>query len=106
MLWLALGEKDVDVSGITPGQRFVIHDAVLAYATAKPNYGEAEVDQLITDAERRASRRGWNPLLATRASLQPANSSAHNGSFCTTWPGRTCRRQRARIRRSGAAPEP
>jgi len=45
---LALGEQDVDTAGITAGR-----------------LGEADVDQLITDAEKDAVERGWNPPLAS-----------------------------------------
>ena len=61
---LALGEPDVDTRGITPGQMFAIRGNVLAGVVGKLGLGEADVDQLITDAEKVAVERGWNPPLA------------------------------------------
>jgi hypothetical protein len=61
---LALGEPDVDTQGITPGQKFGVRVNVLAGVVGKLGLGEADVDQLITDAEKVAVRRGWNPPLA------------------------------------------
>lgn len=65
---LALGEPDVDTQGITPGQMFSIRGNVLAGVVGKLGLGEADVDQLITDAEKVAVERGWNPPLAGGAS--------------------------------------
>ena len=64
LILLALGEKDADVSGMTPEQKFLIRGMFLAYATARLLFRMAEVDQLITDAEKLAFDRGWNPPLA------------------------------------------
>lgn len=61
---LALGEPDVDTQGITAGQKFLIRLVVLGGVVAKLGLGEADVDQLITEAERVAIERGWNPPLA------------------------------------------
>ena len=61
---LALGEPDVDTQGITPGQKFGIRVNVLAGVVGKLGLGEADVDQPITEAEKVAVERGWNPPLA------------------------------------------
>ena len=60
---LALGEPDVDTRGITPGQMFSIRGNVLAGVVGKLGLGEVDVDLLITDAEKVAVERGWNPPL-------------------------------------------
>lgn len=49
---LALGDQDVDTEGITSGQKFLIRLAVLTLAAGKLGLSEADVDQLITDAEK------------------------------------------------------
>jgi hypothetical protein len=61
---LALGEQNVDTQGITPGQKFLIRLAVLAGVVGHLKLSEADVDQLITDAEKVAVERGWDPPLA------------------------------------------
>jgi hypothetical protein len=60
----ALGEKDVDTEGITPGQKYLIRCAVLTLVCGKLRLGEVDVDLLITEAEKIAFKRGWNPTLA------------------------------------------
>jgi len=62
---LALGDQDVDTAGITAGQKLRIRGAVLTLALGKlGRLSEADVDQLITEAEKIAIERGWNPPLA------------------------------------------
>jgi hypothetical protein len=58
---LALGDKEVDTEGITPGQKYLIRCQATTYASAKLGLGEAEIDQMITDAEKIAVERGWDP---------------------------------------------
>lgn len=60
----ALGEQDADTEGITAGQKYLIRGAVVTLVHGKLRLGEADVDQLITDAEKIAVKRGWNPPLA------------------------------------------
>lgn len=60
----ALGETDVDTSGIIPPTTFEVHIAVTGYAMRKLDLSQAEIDQIIVDAENRAFERGWNPPLA------------------------------------------
>lgn len=61
---LGLGEPDVDTQGITAGQKFLIRLVVLGGVVGKLGLSEADVDQLITEAEKIAVERGWNPPLA------------------------------------------
>lgn len=61
---LALGDRDVDTTGITAVEKYGIHSAALAGARAKLGLSEAEVNQLVTDAEKIAAERGFNPPLA------------------------------------------
>ena len=61
---LALGEQNVDTEGITAGQKFLIRLAVLTLAFGKLRLSEAEVEQLITEAEKIAVERGFSPPLA------------------------------------------
>jgi hypothetical protein len=60
----ALGETDVDVSGISRGARLSIQGAAAVLATDRMGFGEAEMDQLITEAEQITFERGWRPPLA------------------------------------------
>ena len=60
----ALGEQDIDTAGITPGQKYLIRGMVVTFVYGKLRLGEAELDRLITDAEKIAVKRGWNPPLA------------------------------------------
>jgi hypothetical protein len=60
----ALGEKDVDLTGITPDQKYLIRAAVVTLVYGKLRLSEGDVDQLITGAEKIAFKRGWNPTLA------------------------------------------
>jgi len=59
----ALGEQDVDTAGITAGQKFSIRLMVLTLAFGKLGLSEANVDHLITDAEKIAVERGFDPPL-------------------------------------------
>lgn len=61
---LALGGQDLDTAGITAVQKFSTRLMVLTVAFAKLGLGEAEVDQLIADAEKIAFARGFDPPLA------------------------------------------
>jgi hypothetical protein len=61
---VALGEIDVDMSGIIPPTAFEIQIAVIAYAAAKLELSDSEVDQVIVEAENIAFDRGFNPPLA------------------------------------------
>ena len=61
---LALGDRDVNTEGITAGQKYVIRLLVTGFACAKLGLAEADIDQMITDAEKVAVERGWNPPLA------------------------------------------
>jgi hypothetical protein len=60
----ALGETDVDVSGISRGARLSIQGPAAVLATDRMGFGEAEMDQLITEAEQITFERGWHPPLA------------------------------------------
>jgi hypothetical protein len=60
----ALGNKEVDTKGITSGQKYLIHVLVAAFASAKLRLVEADIDQIIVDAEKIAIERGWRPPLA------------------------------------------
>jgi hypothetical protein len=61
---LALGDRDVETTGITAGQKYFIRIVVVALVVGKLGLREADVDQLITGAEKIAVERGWNPPLA------------------------------------------
>jgi hypothetical protein len=60
----ALGETDIDLSGIIPPTVFEIQGAVTGYAVLKLRLSEGEIDGLIVEAENIAFQRGWNPPLA------------------------------------------
>lgn len=60
----ALGDRDVVTEGITAGQKWIIHLAAMGGAIGRLMLGEAEIDQMITDAEKITFERGWNPPLA------------------------------------------
>jgi hypothetical protein len=59
----ALGETDVDTSGIRPPAKMEIQGAVAGFAMRRLSLGQQEIDQLIDEAENITSRRGWNPPL-------------------------------------------
>jgi hypothetical protein len=60
----ALGEPDVDTSGIIPPIIFEVEIAVTGYAIRKLSLSQTEIDRLIVEAENIAFERGWNPPLA------------------------------------------
>jgi hypothetical protein len=60
----ALGEADVDTSGIIPPIIFEVEIGVTGYAIRKLGLSEHQIDQLIVEAEDIAIERGWNPPLA------------------------------------------
>jgi hypothetical protein len=60
----ALGEADVDTSGIIPPDIFEIEGAMVAVAIRKLGLSQPEIDQLLVEAENIAFERGWNPPLA------------------------------------------
>jgi hypothetical protein len=57
-------QQDVDTTGITAGQKFLIRLVGLTLAFGKLRLSEAEVEQLITEAEEIAVERGFSPPLA------------------------------------------
>jgi hypothetical protein len=60
----ALGEVEVDVSGINPMEVFEIQGSVTVYAALKLGLTEAEFAELVAEAERTAFARLWRPPLA------------------------------------------
>jgi hypothetical protein len=60
----ALGEANVDTSGIKKGERFNTHLIAIALASRRLEFNDKDVDQLIIDAEQVAFDRGWHPPLA------------------------------------------
>lgn len=60
----ALGEMDVDISGIIPPVLMEIRGISLSYAVLKPDLREPEIAALIIEAENVALKRGWNPPLS------------------------------------------
>lgn len=61
---LALGERDVDDRGITAGQKYLIRSLVTVFGCGKLRLKEADIDQVVTEAEKIAVERGWKPPLA------------------------------------------
>jgi len=61
----ALGETDVDISGIIPPVLMEIRGAAAAYCSFKLALPESDIVQMIAEAERMAFERGWNPPLAS-----------------------------------------
>jgi hypothetical protein len=57
----ALGETDVDVKGINAQVAFEVQIEVTAFIVWKSKFTEPQVDELITEAERLARKRGWDP---------------------------------------------
>ncbi|HCU93515.1 MAG TPA: hypothetical protein DHU96_12615 [Actinobacteria bacterium] len=57
----ALGETEVDLSGIPRPLAFEIQIVATGYAARVLALTEPEVDQLLMEAERTAFSRGWNP---------------------------------------------
>jgi hypothetical protein len=60
----ALGEADIDLSGISRFALLGIRTLAGSLATDRMRFGEAEVDQLISEAEQITFERGWHPPLA------------------------------------------
>jgi hypothetical protein len=60
----ALGDKDVDVSGISAYVAYQLQGVVAAIIAWETGFTETEIDELITEAERMAFARGWNPPFA------------------------------------------
>jgi len=60
----ALGETDVDISGINARIAFEVQGIVIAAIAWKSGLAESRIDELITEAERMAFAHGWNPPLA------------------------------------------
>jgi len=60
----ALGEKDVDISGISADVAYEVQGAVAAAIAWESGFTESQIDELIIEAERMAFAHGWNPPLA------------------------------------------
>jgi hypothetical protein len=60
----ALGETDVNVSGIKPAERFKVHSFASVFAVQQQGWSERDVHALIADAEERAAERGSHPQRA------------------------------------------
>jgi hypothetical protein len=59
----ALGETEVDLSGITPPVAWGIQIVGTGYAVRVLGLGELQVDQLLVEAERITVEQGWHPPL-------------------------------------------
>jgi hypothetical protein len=60
----ALGETDVDLSGISRQTIFEIQLAIVGFIALKLDLGEDEIDRLIVEAEGITFKRGWHPQFA------------------------------------------
>jgi hypothetical protein len=60
----ALGEADVDTSGIPRPLAFEIQIAATGYVAANLRWQAPEIDRLIVEVEEVAFSRGWDPPLA------------------------------------------
>jgi hypothetical protein len=60
----ALGDTDVTIGDINPGQKYLTRGQIVAFVAAKLRPDKTAADQLIADAEKIAFERGWNPPLA------------------------------------------
>lgn len=60
----ALGEAEIEVIDIDPGQKFVLRFMIAGTAAFLLDLDEAAVDEIITDSERIAFARGWKPPVA------------------------------------------
>jgi hypothetical protein len=60
----ALGESDIDMSGISGGVAFEVQGIVTAVIASKSGLSESRIDELLIEAERMAFARGLNPPLA------------------------------------------
>lgn len=66
----ALGEPDIDVKNIDPGQQFRLRYLIAVTAISLLESDEAAIDEIITDSERIAFERGWKPPIARDKSLR------------------------------------
>lgn len=60
----ALGEMDVDISGIGADVAYQVQGAVTAAIAWESGFTESQIDDLVIEAERMAFAHGWNPPLA------------------------------------------
>jgi hypothetical protein len=60
----ALGEADVDVTGIDPATKFKVHSFAATVAVQQGGWSERDVHALIAAAEERAAQRGSHPQRA------------------------------------------
>jgi hypothetical protein len=60
----ALGDRDVDISGIKPREMFDILGVVLVSIVHKLQIAEEEVRKMVLDGENAAFDQGWKPSLA------------------------------------------
>jgi hypothetical protein len=60
----ALGETDVDTSGISSSEKLNVYFLSTVLARGKLKISDRDVDELIAEAERVAFGRGWHPPLA------------------------------------------
>jgi hypothetical protein len=57
----ALGEKDVEISGITADVAYEVQGAFTAATAWESGFTESQIDELVIEAERMAFAHGWNP---------------------------------------------
>jgi hypothetical protein len=62
---LALGDTGVELEGIRPAVLHNIRGIVTMDIADRLDLSKPEIDQMLSDAEQIAFRRGWNPPLAT-----------------------------------------
>ena len=62
----ALGEPDIDVGNIDPGQMLYLRGLLAAAAASVLNLDEESVDEIIADSENAAFEHGWKPPIARR----------------------------------------
>lgn len=60
----ALGDRDVDISGIKPGEMFSILGIVLGVVVHKLGITREEIRKMVLDGENTAFEQGWKPPLA------------------------------------------
>ncbi len=61
----ALGETDVDMSGIPRTAVFEIQIVMAGFIAVKLSWSEPKINELIIEAEQAAFSRGWHPPVAT-----------------------------------------
>jgi hypothetical protein len=61
----ALGEADVDLSGITPAESGKAGTLAVTHVFQLLEWDESAVNEIVTEAETITFRRGWKPKLAT-----------------------------------------